>query len=73
MHMSVCQLMCMCTMSVQYLRKPEEGTGSSETVVTDDYESLCGYWESNTGLLGKKPVISKLLSYYLSNPIEQSS
>lgn len=53
MHMSVCQLMCMCTMSMQYLRKPEESTGSSETGVTDACESLCGYWESNTGPLGE--------------------
>ena len=36
-------------MYVQYLSKPEEGIGSSETGVTGGCKLSCGCWELNTG------------------------
>ena len=70
---NLCQpkCMCMCTMCMQYLRKPEEGTRSSGTGVTDGCESLCGCWEPNTGLLEKQPT---LLTYWaVISPTPQNS
>ena len=46
----ICLLVCVCTVCMQCLQRPDENGGSSETVVTDDCELPCGFWKSNLGL-----------------------
>lgn len=48
-----CMHVCLCNLYFS-LEKSEEAIGSPETGLTDDYEPLCGSWESN---LGPQPVI----------------
>ena len=46
-----CVNISMLCMHAWCLQRPEEGVGSPGTVVTDDCEPLCWYWELNTRLL----------------------
>ena len=56
---------------MQCLRRLEEGIGSAETRVRDNYEPLSGCWGS-TQVLGKSSQCPYLLSH-LSSPLRVSS
>lgn len=54
--------MCMGVFACMYVHhacnaEPKEAIKSSGTRVTDGYESLCGYWESNLGPLEEQPAL----------------
>ena len=57
MCMSVCQHVCMRTMNVQYLQRPEEDVGSLGTEAIDGCELPCGYWDLNSGSLQEQQVL----------------
>lgn len=58
-------VLCLC-MFAQYPQSPEEGTECPGTGVADICKPPCGYWESNTGCLGKHSLCPSLLSHLLS-------
>lgn len=49
-----------------YSRKPERGIKSSGSKVTESWELLCRYWESNLGPLQERHV--HLITEHLSGP-----
>lgn len=59
---------CLCTMSVQCPWRPDEGTGSPGTGVTNVYELPCRYWEEQAVLSTTEPSLqAPLLSSSFSH------
>lgn len=55
--MSLDHNVCLQTICVQYLRRPEEGTIFPGVGVTGGCEQACRCWEFNRGLLEDEPLL----------------
>lgn len=47
----LCQLVCLCTVGMQCLQRPEKDRRSPVTAITDSCKLSCGCWESHLGPL----------------------
>jgi hypothetical protein len=63
MGMNILFVLGLCTVCMQYLKRPEEGDRSPEAGVTDACELLCGCWELNPGPLQVQPPSTLLLLF----------